>query len=1049
MRLPEFGVRYPTTNLMIFAAVLVIGLFSLSRMALDLMPELEPPVVSVITKYEGASAEDIETKVTKVIENQVSIVSDLEKIRSNSFENFSVVTAQFEWGTDLDEAANEIRERLEFAKRFLPDEIETPIVFKFNMAIFPIAVFGVSAEETYSRLYDLVDKEVVDYLKRIPEVGAVQLMGGLERQINIYINKDKLQAYHLSLAEICRILAQENITQPAGEIKAGLTEYTLRVPGEFEDPGELNNVIVGQFKGELVYLQDIARIEDGFKEITNVVHSNYKPALMMMVQKRSGANTVFAVSKVKKELEWLKKRLPPDVNFSLLMDSAEFIQWSIDDLSRTLYIGGIFVILVVWLFLRRMTPSFIIAMSIPFSLIITFIFMYFMGYTINIITLSSLAIAIGMVVDNAIVIVDNVFRHRQTGEKIREASIFGTSEMMLAISASTLTTVVVFFPMMFVTGITGVLFKPMAIIVIICLVASLFTALTFIPMLCSRLLGKISFLENDSADNSVGKRKGWLKNFYSASERSFAKVEDSYAKFLGYSLKHKKQIVLVTILIFISTLLLIPLIGTEFIPEEDTGEVRVNVELAVGSRVEEAAKVAEQIEEIIKNDVPEARTVFSNTGQSSSGMGATFGRKQGSHVVMAGMKLVRKNQRNRSSRQIASQLREKINRIPGIMKLSFESGSALETIVLGGRGKPLSVEVLGHSIEETNKIAGQIKAMLETIPGAVDITVSRDVGKPELKVKVDREKAATLGLNMSLVSDAIRTAFYGKVATRYREKGDEYDIFVRFREDDRKTLDDILSTTIKSPTGKAIRLSNIATIYQGTGPLDIERRDQERIVSVDANVFGRSVGKVTQDLQAKMEKLQVPSGIIVKLAGDIEEQRKAFKSLLAMLILGILLVYMVMAAQFESLLDPFVIMFSVPFAFVGVAWALFLTRATLSVVSFIGLIMLMGIVVNNAIVLVSYINILRARGYPMVEAVKESGRSRLRPVLMTTLTTLFGMLPLALLQGEGSEIWQPLGITVIGGLLVSMLVTLVLVPTLYAIFEERVKKNNHITVRGV
>ena len=1048
MRLPEFGVKYPTTNLMIFAAILVLGLFSFSRMALDLMPELEPPVISVITRYEGASAEDVEAKVTKVIENQVSIVSDLDKLRSRSIEELSIVTAQFEWGTNLDEASNEIRDRLEFAKKFLPEEIETPIVFKFNMSMLPVAVYGISAEETYPRLYDIIDDEVADYLKRIPEVGAVQLIAGLERQINVEVDKDKLEAYHLSLEDIAYVLAKENITLPAGEIKAGLTEYTLRVPGEFESPEELKQIIVGQHNGASLYLKDVATIEDGFKEETMIVHSNFEPALMMMVQKRSGANTVEAVEKVKKELERIKKRLPPDVKFSLLMDSAEFIQWSIDDLTRTLFLGIIFVIFIVWLFLRQIRPSFIIAMTIPFSLIITFIFMYFLDYTINVMTLSSLVIAIGMVVDNGIVVIDNIFRHRERGEKIQEASIYGASEMMLAIGASTLTTIAVFFPMMFITGVTGILFKPLATLVIIALLASLFTALTFTPMLSSKFLGKIKFNENPLSSDDIKKKRGIIRRLYLISENSFRKTENFYKHLLEWTLQHKKTTILIAAGIFFGTMLLIPIVGTEFVPKEDTGELQVEVQLPVGTRYEESARVAEEIENIFKEYVPEAKTIFSRAGQATSGMGAAFGQKTGSHMVLVGTKLVKKENRNRSAEQIADDLRKKISKIPGITKLSFQAGSALERIILGGAGKPLSIEILGHDIEQTNNLAREIQGLLEEIPGAMDVAISRDMGKPELKVKIDREKASSLGLTMSQITETVRVAFYGKIATLYREAGEEYDIFIRYREEDRKTLQDLKSLTIKTTTGKFIKLGNVAKITQEVGPLEIERRDQERLVSVGANVYGRSIGKVAADLKEKMKRLEIPSGFIVRFAGDVEEQRTAFGDLGILLMLGILLVYMVMAAQFESLLDPFVIMFSVPFAFVGVVWALLLTNITLSIMSFIGLIMLMGIVVNNAIVLVSYINILRARGYSMMDAVTLGGKNRLRPVLMTTFTTLFAMLPLALSRGEGAEMWNPLGITIIGGLSVSMLITLILVPTLYAIVEQRVRKNNHNKIRS-
>lgn len=1033
MRLPEFGVRYPITNIMIFFAILVLGLVSLYFMSIDLMPEIEPPAVSVITRYEGASAEDVETKVTEVIENRVSIVSNLDKLTSRSIEGFSIVTAQFEWGTNLDEASNEIRDQIEFAKRFLPEDIETPIVFKFSTSMIPIIFYGITAFETYPKLYDLIDDEVASYLKRIPEVGAIQLVGGLERQINVKLHKDKLEAYHLSVEDITNTLAAENITFPAGEIKAGFTEHTLRVPGEFKTPQELNDVIVGQHNGALVYLKDIADVEDSFKEQTMIARCDQKSALIMIIQKRSGANTVDAAKKIKKELEVLKKRLPPDVGFTLVMDTSDFIVQAIDNLSKTIYWGGIFVILTVWFFLRQIWPSFIIATTIPFSLVITFIFMYLFGFTINIMSLSSLAIAIGMVVDNAIVIVDNVFRHKESGEKIREAAIYGTSEVMLAVSASTLTTVAVFIPMMFLSGITGIMFKQLSSMVIIAILASLFTAFTFTPMLCSKLLA--------NPLKAPSGRKAKFSWFYDRSEMIFKKIEEGYGQILGWALRHKKLVLISALLIFVFTLALIPKIGIEFIPEEDTGTVTVNAELAIGTRVEQTDRVARQIEKIFKDKIPEMESMFCRAGQTTAGFGMAFVQKQGSHVVTVGAKLVKKNERQRSVKEIAQAVRKEIVKIPEVLKISIEAGDPFARLLLGG-GKPLTIEILGHDIERTNELAYEIKGIMEKTSGVVDPTISRDIGKPELQVKIDRQKASSLGLNVSQITETVRTFFYGKSATRYREAGNEYDIFVRLREEDRKGLSDLRGISIKSKYGNLIRLDNVASIVQGIGPLEIERKDQARIVKVEANIYGRSIGRIAEDINKQMKKLQIPPEIIVKFSGDIEEQKESFRDLTLVLILSVLLVYMVMAAQFESLIDPFIILFSIPFGVSGVLLALFMTNITLSVASFVGVIMLSGIVVNNAIVLISYINILRARGLPMIDAVRTGGKNRLRPILMTTLTTVFGMFPLAISRGEGSETWNPLGISMIGGLTFSTIVTLVLIPVFYAIFEQRIKKNN-------
>ncbi|MCX5702180.1 MAG: efflux RND transporter permease subunit [Candidatus Omnitrophica bacterium] len=1034
MRLPEFGVRFPITNLMIFFAILVLGLFSLSRLPIDLMPEIEPPVISVITVYEGAGAEDVESKVTEIVENNLATVSNLDKITSRSLEGLSVVSCRFNWGTNLDEASNDVRDKLEFAKRTLPEEIDTPIVFKFNTSMIPILFIGANADRSYSQLYHIIDKQLADYLKRIPGVGSVQIMGALERQINIKIDRFRLEGYHLSAQQIVDRLAQENITLPAGDLKMGYLDYTLRVPGEFTDPSQINDIILTQQDNKIVYMKDVASVEDSFKEETMIVRSNGKSGLMLLIQKRSGANTVEVANKVKRALENVGGRLPKDVKLLAIMDSSEHITQSIKDLTQTVYWGGLFVILVVYFFLRQIRSSLIIALSIPFSLIIAFIFMYLMGYTINIMSLSSLAIAIGMVVDNAIVVVDNVMRHRENGEKPNEAAVFGTSEVGLAVSASTFTTVVVFLPMVFLTGITGIMFKQIAIMITVTLLASLFTALTFSVTLCSKLLTHMP-TEKFRTD-----KKTLYQRFYETSGRYFEYIESKYSAVLGWSLRHKKITVFIAIAIFIFSILLIPKIGTEFLPEEDTGDLQVQVELPVGTRVEETDKAAKKVENIFRENIPEMINIFARSGQSSSGrFGAVFGGRIGPNILVVGAKLVKVDKRTRSVKEIGEEIRPKIQALPGVKKITITAGSPFSRLLFGG-GKPISVEILGNDFVTTDDIAYKMKAALENIKGVVDITISREIGTPELQVEVDRIKASSLGLSMAQITDTLRTYFYGNTASKYREAGDEYDIFVRLQDADRTSISDIEDIPLVSASGVIIRLNNIARIVHKTGPIEIERQNQERIVKVEANTFRRSLGDVANDIRAVIKRMSIPEDISINLGSDVEEQMKAFRDLFVLFLLGALLVYMVMAAQFESLLDPFIVMFSVPFAFTGVAFGLFFGGVTLSVVSFLGLVMLVGIVVNNAIVLVDYINILRARGLSMYDAITKGGANRLRPVLMTTITTLFGMLPLALSRGEGSELWRPLGVSMIGGLSISTLITLVLVPVIYAIFKERQKR---------
>ncbi len=1051
MNFPEFGVKRPVTNLMIFSAIIVLAFYSLTNIGIDMMPEIEPPVITVISGYPGASPEDVEIKVTEELENQLGTTPGLEKITSFSMEGMSAISLKFIWGTNLDEASNDIRDRIELAKRFLPDipdEMDNPFIFKFNTANIPIVFVGITAKQTYPELYDLIDKRVSDALKQLPGVGTVQIQGGgLQRQINIWIDRQRLEGYGFSILDIENVLRQENVTQPVGNLKSGLTDYLIRLPGEFATPDEINLVILGKRNGQNIYLKDVAKVEDSFKEVTSLVRINKQPGIMMMVQKQSGTNTVEVAERVKKKLKELKKNLPPDVEMTIIFDTSKDIINSLNSLKSSVWLAIFLVILVVWFFLRRFASSMIIALTIPFSLLISFIYIFLSGKTVNTISLSSIAIASGMVVDNAIVIVDNVYRRLERGNRPQEAAIFGASEMFLAIAASTFTTVVVFLPMLFISGVVGIMFGELAVIVIVTLLASLFTASTFSPMLCSKWLRVKGVNE--------GKAKLFAK-FYSASEKWFKAWEEFYARALGWCLRHKKTVVIGFFSAFILTLLLTRFVGNEFVPEEDTGDMRITAYLPIGTRLEETDKVAERIEEIFKNDVPEAKFYYTRSGQVA-GIGRSMGNASGTHIISAGAKLVPKDQRKRPVKEVAQAVRQKIKQIPGILKTDISTGSPLSRIITGLGGKAIQVEIIGNSFEETDAIAAQVKEIMEKIPGAVDVSISRESNRPELRIEVDREKSAVLGLNMYTIANTLKSFIQGSTATKYREKGKTYDIYVRLEESSRAKIEDIENLSIIPPLPEEItsfepleqakilrnvkrsqiKLGNIAKIYEVVGPEDIERKNRERVVKVECNTYKRSSGKIAEDIQKELVKLALPSDVTVEFGGDVEEQKKAFKDLTLLLILGILLVYMVMAAQFESLRDPFIIMFAIPFTFIGVIIGFIITGTTLSIITFLGIIMLMGIVVNNAIVLVSYIIILRARGFSMYEAVTNAGRDRLRPVLMTTITTLMGLLPLALSRGEGSEVWQPLGITMISGLSVSTLITLLFVPTIYAVFHKK------------
>lgn len=1039
MNLPEFGVRRPVTNFMIFCSVIILAFYSFTSIGIDLFPQIEPPVINVISVYPGAGPEDVETKVTENLENQLGTTPGLEKITSYSSEGTSVISLKFIWGTNLDQASNDVRDRIELAKRFLPDipdEMDNPFIFKFNTANIPILFVGFTAKESFPELYDLVDKRLADELKQLPGVGTVQFHGGgLERQINIWVDREKLEGYGFSILDIENVLRRENITQPVGSLKSGLTDYLIRLPGEWTSPDQISEIILAVRNGKVVYLKDVARVEDSFKEVTTIARINKQQGLMMMVQKQSGTNTVEVSQRVKKRLQTLQKRLPTDVKTHVIFDSSGDIAASLATLKSTVWFSIFLVILVVWFFLRQFAASMVIALTIPFSLLISFIYLFLSGKTINVISLSSIAITAGMVVDNAIVVVDNISRGLERGQLPVEAAISRTSEMFLAIAASTFTTIVVFMPLLFLKGVAGKMFGELAAIVIATLIASLWTAVTFTPMLCSKWF------------KLREQQKNRLQKLHKISESWFKNLEELYARALTWCLNHRGIVIIGFLSVFMLSLFLIPFVGSEFIPEEDTGDVRITVHLPVGTRLEQTDNIACEIEEFLETDVPEAKYYYSRSGEVT-GMAKTMGQASGSYIIAAGAKLVPKTQRQRSDKEVAQALRDKIRAIPGVIKADISTGNPIGRLITGGGGKAIQVDIIGHSFEQTMVLAEKVKSVLKDIPGAVDVSISREMDRPELRIEVDREKAGALGLDMDTIARSIKTFIQGSTATKYREKGETYDIYLRLDESARSKPEDLENLTFIlplrdkiasfSPLAKSIKLSNIARIYQAAGPQEIERQNRERVVRVSCNAYKRSTGKIIEDLNKELKKISIPNGIMVNIAGEAEEQAKAFKDLALLLILSIFLVYLVMASQFESYLDPFIIMFSIPFTFIGVILGFVLTRTSLSVVTFLGIVMLMGIVVNNAIVLISYINILRTREFSLKDAITQGGRDRLRPVLMTTVTTLVGLLPLALSRGQGSESWQPLGITMLSGLSVSTFITMLFVPTLYAVFEEKI-----------
>lgn len=1031
MKLPELSIRRPVFISMVFVGILVLGLMSLKMLPVDLMPDITLPSAGIVTIYPGATPKDVETLVTKPIEDYVSTVPNLKEVVSRSLENISVVSMKFAWGTNMDEASNEIRSRLDMAKRELPEDIENPVIFKFDMSMWPILFYGIDAEQSYPKLREIIDEKIVNPLKRIPGVAIISLFGGLYREIRVSIDRTRLEGYGIPIQQVVQAIQLANLSVPAGSLKTGRKEFTIRVPAEVTDPYELNNIVVGYMQGippyfssVPIYLKDIAEVEDTFKEMESVATIDGNPGILMMIQKQSGSNTLEVVERVKKELAELEKTLPKDIHFYLSQDASDFIRQSIDNLTETVIIGGILVIFVIFLFLRQVAGSIIVGVTIPFSLIIAFIFMYLMGYTINMMTLTALAIAVGMVVDDAIVIYENVFRHREKGIAAVDAALYGASEVGLAVTASTLTIVAVFLPIIYVHGIAGIMFKQLGFVICIVILASLFASLTLTPMMSSFMLKS----KNSNGNNGI------FSNLYKLSENAFVRVENFYGNLLGWALNHKKKTIFVGIVIFISSIMLLPLVGTEFFPEEDQGQVNGSVELPLGTRVEETEKVMNKLNEIVLNEVPETKVFFARAGRTESGWATLIGRREDSNIVMFGATLIKKRERKRSNRDIAYLLNRKMMEIPGVKLVDFYTADPMQSAALGG-AKPLSYEIYGEDLDKTLDIALAVKKILKNNEFVTDITISQEEGKPELSVFVDREKASFVGITPAQVVDTMRIYFAGKAVSKYREGGKEYDIVVKLDEKDRNKLRDIENAVIRSQVGN-IYLKNIAQIKKEIGPIEIDRKNQSRMIKVEANVYGKSLGDVAREIKKELKKIRLPESVYITESGALKEQQESFSVLGVAFILSVILVYLVMAAEFESLRHPFIIMFSVPFAITGVILGLLMTGKPFSLISFVGIISLVGIVVKNAIVLVDYTNILRARGIELYEAIRTAGATRLRPVLMTAFTTIFGMLPLVLSRAEGSEFWNMLGLTVISGLLVSTFITLIFVPCLYAIINR-------------
>ncbi len=1031
MSIYSSSVKRPVTTILIFIGMIVIGLYSLVNLPVDLYPEIELPFVSVLTTYPGASASDVETNVTRPLEDALNSVSNLKELISTSSDGVSVIFLSFEYGSNLDEAMNDIRSNMNFVLNFLPEDCEDPTIIKFNSSMMPIIFYAVTASESYAGLEKILDEKIVNPLNRIEGVGNVSLTGVPGRRIYIDVDPRKMEAYHLTIEQIGSILGAENINMPAGYLEMGQTDYPLRIQGEFPESDIVKNIVVSNYNGNAVYLKDIAEVRDTIRESKLDTKINGERGMGVFVQKQSGGNTVKITREIEKSLEDLQKDLPPDIKIEKLFDSASFITDSINNLSHTLLYAAIFVVLVVLFFLGRWRATIIVIFTIPVSLVVAFIYLFVSDASINIISLVSLSIAIGMVVDDAIVVLENIARHIERGSRPREAAIYATNEVWLAVIITTLTVVAVFFPLTFVKGLTGVLFKQLGMSVTIIIVTSTVAAITLTPTLSALMLKYRPVKRNPplwTYDGSIRKGLDLFDKFYE--------------KTLRWALHHKKVVTILSIIVFIISMSLFGVVDTEFFPEADESTIYATVELQTGTRVDKSVRLADMLDSLVKAKYPEIDLISTSTGSDDQGGWSSIWSAGATHIIQSTYSLIPVNERNRNVWDIAEEMRKDFAVYPEIVDFNISTTADMGSF----GGNVVEVEVYGYDITATNIVAKELADKIEKIEGAKDVTISRDRSKPELQIIFDQNKMSSSGLNTAMVAAAVRNRVAGLTATRLRQFGDEYDVVVRYKKNARSTLTDIENIGITNQMGQIVRLGEIAEIKEFWAPPSIERKRKERIVRVSLTPYKRSLTDLQKDIQDAIDSTPKPSGVMVQISGAIEEQMEAFMDIALLLVVSLILVYLVMASQFESLKMPFIIMFSIPFAFSGVAIALWVTSTTLSVISGIGAVLLIGIVVKNAIVLVDFINLMRERGLELYEAIAVSGRSRLRPVFMTSATTILGMLPLALSSGPGSELWSPMGISVIGGLVFSTFVTLVLVPVIYAVFAKHGERNKHLAI---
>ncbi len=1025
MSLPEFSIRRPVTVLMACTIAILLGAIAFVEIPVDLMPEIEYPTISVNVRYEGVAPGEMETLVARPLEQTLASAPNVEEITSSSSEGRASVRVRFAYGINLDEAANDMRARIDRRRSSLPDDIDPPTLYKFDVSQFPVMFLTVAANDMDAKqLRHFTEKNIQYRIERVAGIAQARVSGGLRREVHVNLDLKKLRALNLSVSQIVRKLQRENLNRPVGPVREGDFEVLLRTQGEFQNVQDILNVGVATRNGVPVYIRDIATVEDSHEEIRYIVTVNGVPAVRMFVYKQSGANAVEVSEGVHREMAAIHADYP-SITLDSPWDSANFIRASINNVKDATLIGGLLAILVLLFFLRSLSSTLIIGAAIPVSVIATFALMYFNGFTLNTVSFGGLALGVGMLVDNAIVVLENIFRLREKGKPPVEAAILGSRQVAMAITASTMTTIAVFVPVLFMQGMAAQTFQQLAWVVSFALFCSLMIALTVVPMLSSRFL-RVGGSETRGPLSPVTQWIGDVQD----------RLTDRYGRVIGWSLSHRKVVVLSAMTLFAGAYSLSPLIGVELDPEVDEGQLDIDIELAPGTRVEVTDSVVQRLRGVIEENVPEARYIMTEAGSQSTW------RAEGTNSGELRVALVDQDQRDRSAAEIVNALRPLLQAEPGMLVRARVRGGIRGRGSGFGDADRLSVEIRGHDIEMIQNLAEQARDAMAAIPGVLTPRISRRPGTPEMLVSVDRAKATSMGLDVSEVADTLETAIGGTRASMFREEGDEYDIVVRLREEDRLQLDQVEIIPIILPDGRMIQAQSILAMRRQEGPFEITRSDQQRIITVSATIAERDLGSVVNDLKPALAKIQRPRGYELRVGSEYEEQQKAFRQMTFAAILALILVYMVMASQFESMRDPFIILFSIPLAFVGIVLMLLLTDTTFNIQGFLGVIVLVGIVVNNAIVLLDYTNLLRREhDYSLREAIITAGRRRLRPILMTTVTTVLGLAPMALGLGEGGELQAPMARVVIGGLTTSTLITLVVIPVIYMSLEQSTERS--------